>query len=321
MKIFPLKLRGFFKEPPYQPMDSLVFIFCHIPRTGGSSIWQQLAKLSGNGLNVYDLFHETGQRYGGDLNFTRTVLSEDCDKLAIPMDYRLVVHHHIHIRIGDLFQVRHPVYFTYIRDPLSRFISDLRWNVRVLQERKKYFDPDSNRAEWSPFLSGENILFLSGEKPLMDLLQNDTLIKPYLSFYLNWFWGLMNRDTNEIPWKAEFDLSEKLAILDFVRTNFALIGFEPGSFGDKGAIAAALRNLVGFVGVSERARYYKKLATLLGLQAKQLDSQLHYRRTMSRDSDFIPGLLDPNFLDAIKKGMKDDYWLINELRKMRLEGA
>jgi len=29
-------------------------------------------------------------------------------------------------------------------------------------------------------------------------------------------------------------------------------------------------------------------------------------------------LADPAFLDAIRKGMQDDYWFIEELRKMRL---
>lgn len=314
MKIVPLKLRRFFKEPPYQPMDSSVFVFCHIPRTGGSSIWRQLAKLSGNGLNVYDLFHETGQRYGGDLNYTRTVLSEDCDNLAIPMDYRLVVHHHTPIRIGDLFQARRPVCFTYIRDPLSRFISELRWNIRLFHEGKEFFDQVNNRIQWRPFLSGE--------KPLIDLLQNEELIKPYLSFYLNWFWGLMNIDTNDTPWKAEFYQSEKLAILDFVRTNFALIGFAPGSSGNNGALATAPQNLVAFDGISERELFHIKLAELLSLPAEQqLDSELHYQGTVSRDIDSISGLMAPVFLDAIKNGMKDDYWLINELRKMRLTGA
>lgn len=312
MKIFPLKLRRFFEEPPYQPMNSSVFVFCHIPRTGGSSIWHQLARFSGSGLNVYDLFNETGQRYGGKLDFTRAVLSEDCNKLVIPMDYRLVVHHHIHIRIGDLFHVRKPVYFTFIRDPLSRFISDIQWNSQLFHEGKTFLFQDENRDQWRPFLAGE--------KPLIDILQNDALIKPYLSFYLNWFWGLMYRDTNDTPWKAEFDQPEKLEILDFVRTNFALIGFAQGSPGNKGTLTT-MQNLAAFIGISERARYYKNLATLLGLQAKQLDSQLHYRGTMSRDSDFIPGLLDPNFLHAIKKGMKDDYWFINELRKMQLKGV
>lgn len=294
-------------------MDSSVFVFCHIPRTGGSSIWHQLAMFSGNGLNVYDLFHETGKRYDGELDHTRTVLSEDCDNLAIPMDYRLVAHHHIHIRIGDLFQARRPIYFTYIRDPLARLISDLRWNAQLFKEGKQFFYQDGNRAQWSPFLSGE--------KPLMNVLQNEALIKPYLSFYLNWFWGLMNRDTNSIPWKAEFDQAEKLAILDFVHKNFALIGFDRRSLGNKWLFATALQNLAAFIGMSERSRYHNKLAALLGLQTKQLASEWHYRGTVSSNMDSIPGLMDPAFLDALKKGMKDDYWLINELRKMRLKGG
>jgi len=293
-------------------MDTLVFVYCHIPRTGGSSIWHQLAKLSGNGLNVYDLFHETGLRYGGDLNFTRTVLSEDCNKLATPMDFNLAVHHHIHVRIGDLFQVRQPVYLTYIRDPLSRFISDLRWNAQLFKEDKQFFYQDSNYSRWIPYLSGE--------ASLMDLLQNELLLKPYLSFYLNWFWGLMHRDSNDIPWKAEFDQSEKLAILDFVRKNFALIGFELGSLGNRGKLTAIMRNLADRAGISARARYYKKLEALLGLQAKQLSSGWHYRGTMASNINSIAGFRDPAFLDSIKKGMKDDYWLINELRKMRLKG-
>lgn len=313
MRIFPLKLRRLFRDTLDQSKDSSVFVFCHIPRTGGSSIWHQLARLSGDDLNIYDLFHETGQRYGGDLNFTRTVLSEDCSNLAIPMDHRLVVHHHIHIRIGDIFQVRHPIYFTYVRDPLSRFISDLRWNIRLFHEGKNYFDQVGNRAQWLPFISGE--------KPLIDLLQNDALIKPYLSFYLNWFWGLMNRDTNDIPWKSEFDQSEKLAILDFIHTNFALIGFERESLGNKGTLANIMQILVDSVRLSERARFHENLASLLGLQAKQFDSELHYQGTVSRNNDSIPGLMDSAFLDAVKNGMKDDYWLINELRKMRLKGG
>lgn len=292
-------------------MDSLIFVFCHIPRTGGSSIWHQLARLSGNGLNIYDLFYETGQLYGGDLNFTRTVLNEDRNKLAAPMNYWLVVHHHIHIRIGDLFKVRRPVYITFIRDPLSRFVSDLRWNVRLFHDGKNFFDQDSNRTQW--------VSFLSGEKPLIDLLQNDALIKPYLSFYLNWFWGLMHRDTNGIPWKTEFDQSEKLEILDFVHTNFALIGFDLRSHGSEEVPAATLPNSTGSAGVQERARFYENLASLLGLQAKQFDSGLHYQGTMSRDDDTIPGLMDPIFLGAIKNGMKDDYWLIDELQKLRLK--
>lgn len=220
---FPSTVSDLLKRPSKRLMDSLIFVFCHIPRTGGSSIWHQLAKLSGNGLNIHDLFYETGQRYGGDLNFTRTVLGEDCSKLAIPMDYRLVVLHHIHIPIGDLFQVRHPVYFTYVRYPLSRFISDLRWNSQLFKDEKGYLYQDSSRVKWIPFFFGK--------KPLVDLLQNDALIKPYLSFYLNWFWDLMHRDTNDLAWKAKFDQAEKLKILDFVHTNFALIGFERESLG------------------------------------------------------------------------------------------
>lgn len=311
MKTFPLKLRVFIRNSREQSKDSSVFIFCHIPRTGGSSIWHQLAKFSGNGLNTYDLFFETGQRYGGNLNFTRTVLSEDCNKLAIPMDYRLVAHHHIHIRIGDLFQERAPVYFTYIRDPLSRFISDLRWNAQLFNEGKPFFYQDSNRLQWIPFLSGK--------KPLIDLFQSEALIKPYLSFYLNWFWGLMNRDTNDMPWKAEFNQTEKLEILDFVHNNFALIGFEPRSLDNKGALATAMQYLMDISETSERARYHKKLASLLDLQAKQIDSEMHYPGTVSRDINSIPGLMDPTFLYALKKGMKDDYWFIEELRKMRLK--
>ncbi len=311
MKMLLLKLRRFLTDPFSHSINSKVFVFCHIPRTGGSSIWHDLAKFAGNGLNVYDLFYETGQRYGGNLNCTRTVLHEDCIKLSIPMNYRLVVHHHIHIRVGDLFQVRRPVYFTYIRDPLSRFVSELRWNAQLFKEGELFFYQDYNRAKWIPYLSGE--------KPLTDLLHNEALIKPYLSFYLNWFGGLMHRDTNDIPWKAEFNQSEKAAILNFVRANFALIGFEHGSQSSEEAPTTIIPDSTGVI--PERMRFYELLATLLDLQVNQLDSGLHYQGTMSRKIDSIPGLTDPAFLDAVKMGMRDDYWFVHELQKMRLKEA
>ena len=128
----------------------------------------------------------------------------------------------------------------------------------------------------------------------------------------------MNRDNNDIPWKTEFDQTEKLAILDFANQNFALIGFDLESQDNNRKFTPVLQKLINYFGSSERARYYKKLASLLELQARPFESDLHYGGTVSHKDDHIQWLTDPAFLDAIKDGMTDDYWFINELRKLRL---
>ena len=112
------------------------FVFFHIPRTGGSSIWHSLAHLAASrGLAVCDIYHECRQR-GCTLAGAKDVVREA--RLALG-DAPCLFHHHTAEAAMLVFDRRESLLATVLRDPVDRMVSEVVHHshfVRTHADRK-----------------------------------------------------------------------------------------------------------------------------------------------------------------------------------------
>jgi hypothetical protein len=198
------------------------WVFFHIPRTGGSSIWHNLVQHADTRLCAYDLWFEAAKSSGNPL-FGREKLRMDLPRLEQPLEYPLCIHHHLPIGVADLLP--NARFFTYLRDPLDRFVSHIAWNLLMTIKREREVAPPEYTVDIEAnYVKCHPLLLLCHPR------------YKYLRFYYwNMIWGLMgklhwgNYGTNYnfvIEYLPTFDATQKEQILDFVAKRFAFLGFD-----------------------------------------------------------------------------------------------
>lgn len=98
------------------------FLFIHIPRTGGSSIWHRLVALATqNGTGICDIYHESKITFGSPIRASRIITSTR-NRIGT---MRCMFHHHTDEPILNAFEDNNVVCSTVVRDPVDRFISEV----------------------------------------------------------------------------------------------------------------------------------------------------------------------------------------------------
>ena len=123
-----------YRPQPVEPGARLPrqIIFLHIARTGGSTVWWHLAHTYSSRYHIGDIYHESRQRFGNAHESLKTVaaLQSDFDSLVQP----LFLHHHTLFPIDRLLP--DAKFVLYLRDPIARFISYYKHNIRFFSGDK-----------------------------------------------------------------------------------------------------------------------------------------------------------------------------------------
>lgn len=110
--------------------NSKRLVFLHIPRTGGSNLWHSCAHSwaeNSDSLWILDLHHESRARFGNP-NHASNVISV-FRKLISEDKRNLFIHHHTNFGIWRLLGTSFD-YFTMLRDPVERYISNYFHSLR-----------------------------------------------------------------------------------------------------------------------------------------------------------------------------------------------
>lgn len=95
------------------------FVFLHVPRTGGSSVWNYLSNHCSAKSNILDLHHEARQRFGHERRalMAAAIFVSDIHRSPKPT----LIHHHGSAPLNSLFP--NADFFTVLRDPVDRILS------------------------------------------------------------------------------------------------------------------------------------------------------------------------------------------------------
>ena len=161
-------------------------VFVHIPRTGGSSLWHSLAKIAADaGIPVADLYHDA------KIKFSNTSRTQDAiaDIQRFLRVHTTIIHHHTPTKIEAFFDQR-PEYFTIIRDPVDRFVSEVH---HVQLALRKGLDSRTDTG-WDPELVE---MATRPEVALNELLDAASQRPYFTSYYCSWLECLLlGRDGN-----------------------------------------------------------------------------------------------------------------------------
>jgi hypothetical protein len=99
------------------------FVFYHIPKTGGSSVWHALAAEADlQAIPIIDLYHEAKVKFSDSSKTLETI----SDRQRLLRQRTCLIHHHMEIKIQNYFDSP-PLYATIVRDPFDRFLSHLNF--------------------------------------------------------------------------------------------------------------------------------------------------------------------------------------------------
>jgi hypothetical protein len=198
------------------------YVFVHVPRTAGSSIWQSIVRLAAEyEIRVFDIYRESNHRYGFPEASDR-VLEASQKELS---DSRFLYHHHTAENIFRHFDPSRSVFATVLRDPIDRFVSDVYHYRRFVRST----EPDSPFAShtarfWSPRFTSS--LRRDDIEPceLLDLAMAENFFRNY---YVNFFAAMCRSERDA---GGALDISVKYKSRDLadlareIRQHFRIIG-------------------------------------------------------------------------------------------------
>lgn len=202
------------------------YVFVHVPRTAGSSVWHHLAHQGADQqIGVFDIYHESIQRCGLP-GCSEEFLPAVLHSLDMP---RCFFHHHSRENIFGHFAGFKSVFATLLRDPVDRFISDI-FHLR------KYI----RSAAGTGRLTGDITRFWSeqfvadicrDDVTVGDLLEQAARVPGFRNFYLQFFtalcFGPPRRDFTR-SWPVDYSSQEIRELALEVRRRFQVVGW----FGD-----------------------------------------------------------------------------------------
>jgi hypothetical protein len=208
-------------------------VFCHIPRTGGSSVWHALAESAASaGVPIIDLYYLSQLNYGST-QFVYNVLADYRDLLK---STRAIIHLHTLHNIGYFLQDENIVYTTVVRDPIERFCSDVFHLHNALLTFTEAARQDFlNKMPWNSDFAA---MMIDDTAPLDQLLEAAAEEPFFRFFYYHFFFGILCSKpvpTNQFQPPDGADAIEDLARR--VKQRFAYIGRYPDVAGSFHAIA------------------------------------------------------------------------------------
>jgi len=155
-------------------------VFYHIPKTGGSSVWNALAANAAlQQIKVVDLYHESIIKFS-DSSKTLEAIS---DRQRLLRKQTCLIHHHMEIKIENYFDSP-PLYATIVRDPFDRFLSHLNFFLKKRRspgsEKEVLLDP----VEMLKAIDDPSIDINS----LIDICSRSDY---YQNYFRNWFGKLL----------------------------------------------------------------------------------------------------------------------------------
>lgn len=209
-------------------------MFFHIPRTAGSSIWASLADAATeSGVRVFDIYNYSIRDFGDPSHSAEVLQSRNSREIG-----DCLFHHHT--LDGVLEFVKDPVLATIVRDPIDRFVSDIAHYRRVLQPGVL---PDAHRDVVGQLFGPELVDQMSdADVPLDTVLLKTARLAYFRWHYIRHFERFLGFDGNQekvpldmiarvgkyLRCEAEAPVRQHLlALAEFARTRFAVIGYYP----------------------------------------------------------------------------------------------
>jgi hypothetical protein len=155
-------------------------VFCHIPRTGGSSVWHALAdKAALQQISIIDLYDDAAVKFS-DSSKTLEAIS---DRQRLLRQRTCLIHHHTEIKIQNYFD-KPPLYATIVRDPFDRFISDIKHLSEYMRSQNTSKAIAVGELEFMRDMANPSIDIHS----LIDIYSRSNYFQNY---YRNWFGSLL----------------------------------------------------------------------------------------------------------------------------------
>jgi hypothetical protein len=199
------------------------YVFVHVPRTAGSSVWHHLAYQGADDqIGVYDIYHESIQRYGvpgcAD-RFLPDVLSQ----IDMPSCF---FHHHSRDGIFEIFDAYETVFATLLRDPVDRFVSDVFHFRRFFRSAAATGQLSDGITEyWSKSFTASMTKI---DLPIRELLDGAAREPSFRNFYVDFFaslcWNVPKRASAESPLRV-YSAQEIRHLAQEIRRRFQVIGW------------------------------------------------------------------------------------------------
>jgi hypothetical protein len=212
-------------------------VFCHIPRTGGSSIWHELTECADRaGVPILDLYWLAKSKYGS-IRFAYNVLVDHADVLSRS---NTLIHLHTFHNISYFLRDEQTIYTTIVRDPVQRFCSD----VAHLHNALLSFSETAREEFFAavPWNSDLKALMIDGAASLDALLEMAIRESYFRFFYYHFFYAVLCAKPVPIN---QFEPPNDEAIENLARQikdRFAYIGRYP-------EVAEAYHNIAGCFGL------------------------------------------------------------------------
>jgi hypothetical protein len=210
----------------YEEFSMNCYVFVHVPRTAGSSVWHELAYQGADkGIGVFDIYHESIQRYGVPGCADR-FLADALRQMEVPS---CLFHHHSRDSLSTYFEGYDPVFATLLRDPVDRFISDVYHFRRFFRNAAAGGRlTDEITRSWSAQFTA---CLLRDNVPVRQLLDCAARESCFQNFYLQFFatmcWNIPRQDSVNSP-APRYSTREIRDLAQAMRHRFQAIGW----FGD-----------------------------------------------------------------------------------------
>jgi len=198
------------------------YVFVHVPRTAGSSVWHQLAYQGADEqIGIYDIYHESIQRYGIPGCADR-FLADVLRQIDVPECF---FHHHSRDSIFELFADYDSVFATLLRDPVDRFVSD------VFHFRRFFRSAAAGRltAEITESWSDKFTSSLTDEDlPVRKLLDCAVREPNFQNFYMQFFSSMCLGDARRYTVNSpppEYSTDKIRTLAAEIRRRFQVIGW------------------------------------------------------------------------------------------------
>jgi hypothetical protein len=199
------------------------YVFVHVPRTAGSSIWHHLAYQGADeGIGVYDIYHESLQKFGVP-GCSDRFLADDIRQIDLSS---CLFHHHSRESVFEHFAAHETVFATLLRDPVDRFISDVFHFRRVFRNAAASGRlADHITRSWSEHFTSS---LCQADLPDGELLKRAARERTFQNFYVQFFatmcWNVPQAESLNSP-VPSYTSQEIHQLAQDIRRHFQVIGW------------------------------------------------------------------------------------------------
>lgn len=199
------------------------YVFVHVPRTAGSSVWHHLAYQGADEqIGVYDIYHESIQRFGVPGCADR-FLPDVLRQIDMPDCF---FHHHSRDSIFEIFDEYETVFATLLRDPVERFVSDVFHFRRFFRSAAATGRLSDGITEyWSKTFTAS---LTNADLTVRELLDRASREPSFRNFYVDFFasfcWNVPRRASADSPVPV-YSAQEIRKLAEEMRRRFQVIGW------------------------------------------------------------------------------------------------